>query len=654
MKTINIPRGNTFTLHLPIFRRIFETGQPVDELVDISNELTAVAVEVMHNGEVALYTFEVVNYNILAVVLPSSLETGSYDVSVTATSVSGGEVAVWYKCGFCIVDYNYQSDYTDYVAGSPILLPAMPYVDALNAVLPNYAMQQTADGYQLTKDGAPVGVEIPKICESCIVADAVARSEAYTDEKAENTLQSAQAYTVEQVSAERAEREAKDADTLASAKAYTDELLTEAGRRNLLAYGIERDKTVASPTCTRIGNLSMHKTLPVQSLMRGCLLDDDGHVVKYLNPNDWTGEVRDGSLGQVMVEIPEHYRLFETEGNIQRVWLSLYPLDGFHRVPKAYMSAYQATIDRTDTANFKLASVVNTTPEFRGGNNAAQYDDTYRTQLGRAASTLSFPRCRQYARNRKAGSAEWNMQVYDVWKSIVWLFVVEYATLNSQLPFTAELTAEGYHQGGLGNGAVTLTEREFIDHYNRQACMPVGWTDEFGNQSGVKTFTCTNGEDWTKDEEINRYRGIECPWGNVVIWQDGVIVKAYTDDEDVKHAEVWVCHNPEQFVSENFEDNYTYVGDMETSGSRIKEILFGEGGELACTVGGATWTTFFCDNLNLYAFATRNASLLSSCSEGAAPNYGVGGIFSGRSDLSVMSVSANNWTGTRLTFIPIE
>ncbi len=36
--------------------------------------------------------------------------------------------------------------------------------------------------------------------------------------------------------------------------------------------------------------------------MRGCLLDDDGNVVEYLNPRDWTGHVRDGSRGQVMVE----------------------------------------------------------------------------------------------------------------------------------------------------------------------------------------------------------------------------------------------------------------------------------------------------------------------------------------------------------------
>ena len=85
------------------------------------------------------------------------------------------------------------------------------------------------------------------------------------------------------------------------------------------SYGVEFDVTVSSPTCTRIGNTNLHKSLPVHSRMKGCLLDDDGNVVEYLNPNDWTGNVLDGSRGQVMVEIPAHFRKFETDGNKRRV-----------------------------------------------------------------------------------------------------------------------------------------------------------------------------------------------------------------------------------------------------------------------------------------------------------------------------------------------
>ena len=68
--------------------------------------------------------------------------------------------------------------------------------------------------------------------------------------------------------------------------------------------------------------------------MRGCLLDDDGNVVEYLPENDWTTATRDGSKGQVMVEVPDHYRKFVTEGTKYRALISEYPLKGFHKVNK--------------------------------------------------------------------------------------------------------------------------------------------------------------------------------------------------------------------------------------------------------------------------------------------------------------------------------
>ena len=122
------------------------------------------------------------------------------------------------------------------------------------------------------------------------------------------------------------------------------------------SYGIEFDTAVSSPACTRIGNLSLHKSLPIHSRMKGCLLNDDGEVVEYLNPSNWTGQTRDGSRGQVMVELPMHYRKFETDGTKRRVRISEYPLPGYHLVGKRYVSAYQATIQRSTTT---LCSVVN-------------------------------------------------------------------------------------------------------------------------------------------------------------------------------------------------------------------------------------------------------------------------------------------------------
>lgn len=153
-----------------------------------------------------------------------------------------------------------------------------------------------------------------------------------------------------------------------------------------LSYGIEYDTTVSSPQCTRIGNFNYHRSLPIHSKMKGCLLSDDGTVQKYLDPSTWVNETRDGSQGQVMVEIPSYYRKFETEGTKRRVRISEMALPGYHFVKKKYVSAYEASVQRSTTT---LCSVVNDDTDYRGGNNTSDWDGTYRTLLGRPATSIN-------------------------------------------------------------------------------------------------------------------------------------------------------------------------------------------------------------------------------------------------------------------------
>ena len=44
------------------------------------------------------------------------------------------------------------------------------------------------------------------------------------------------------------------------------------------SYGVQFDTAVSSPACTRIGNTDLHKSVPIQNRMKGCLLDDSGNV----------------------------------------------------------------------------------------------------------------------------------------------------------------------------------------------------------------------------------------------------------------------------------------------------------------------------------------------------------------------------------------
>ena len=166
-------------------------------------------------------------------------------------------------------------------------------------------------------------------------------------------------------------------------------------------YGVEFDTSVSSPDCTRIGNMALHKSLPIHSRMRGCLLNDNGTVSEYLNPSGWTGQTRDGSRGQVMVELPMHYVKYETEGTKRRIKLSEYPLPGYQLVKKKYVSAYEATVQRSTTT---LCSVVNDAADYRGGNNDEERDSTYRSLLGLPATSISRSDFRAYARKRKSST----------------------------------------------------------------------------------------------------------------------------------------------------------------------------------------------------------------------------------------------------------
>ena len=361
------------------------------------------------------------------------------------------------------------------------------------------------------------------------------------------------------------------------------------------SYGVQFDTTISSPTCTRVGSSDLHKALPVQSRMRGCLLDDNGKVVEYLDPNDWTGQTRDGSRGQVMVEIPLHYRKFETDGTKLTVRISEYPLPGYHQVPQCYVSAYEASLDRS---NLKLASVCNATEQFRGGNNNANYDGTYRSLLNRPVTYKGRHDFRRYARARKAGSTEWNCMTYDMQKTLYWLFVIEYATLNSQAAYNASPTAEGFRQGGLGDGVTTFGS-DWSAFNDFLPFVPCGLTDSLGNRTGIVDYTVNNEAESNptiKTFQVPRYRGIENPFGHIWQWTDGINVRISPNKDKGGDglSKVFVCSDPAKFNDSNYE-GYSHVGNETRTDGYVKEVIFGEGGEIMPkTVGGGS-TTYFCD-----------------------------------------------------------
>lgn len=410
---------------------------------------------------------------------------------------------------------------------------------------------------------------------------------------------------------------------------------------NNLWYGVEKDISDPDPTWTRIGNMSLHRTLPIHNRQKGCLMADDGSIIKYLNPDTWEDEPRDGSQGQVMVEIPDHYRSVNLdENNKLTVKISEYSLPGFIYFPKRYVSAYEATVQRSTNT---LSSVVNLDVDYRGGNNTVDWDGTYRSLLGKPATSISRTNFRTYARNR---GDKWNIWTYSAYREMYWLFVVEYATLNSQATFNAELTSEGFKQGGLGKGVSTWSDESWNVYNNYNPFIPCGVTDSLGNYSGEISYTIkdTDGTSDLKTFSVPRYRGIENPFGHIWKWVDGY--NMYIDTDNTR--KVYITDNPAFFV-DNTSDGLTHIGNEPATSGYLKEMNIDSYGNFCPKTVGASSTTYFSDYF--YTTTSVGASSWRALLLGGCANYGdSAGLSFFYSAYSASSLFA--YIGTRLSFIP--
>lgn len=423
-------------------------------------------------------------------------------------------------------------------------------------------------------------------------------------------------------------------------------------------YGVQININVADPALVRVGRPELHVTLPVQSLMRRCLLDDSGNVTTYLHATDSTktdtGATADlsGANGMVMVEIPKHYRKFEFDGTTITALISLYPLPGFHEVPKMYRSAYEATIDRTVTATPKLASVVNTTAAFRGGNNNTAWDGTYRSLLGLPATQTSLTNFRKYARNRGAAGlngCSWNCDLYAAQLATYWLYVIEYANLNCQKDYNAEPTSEGYKQGGLGAGVTTLNGTKWNTYNSYYPFIPCGITNSLGNRTGIVEFTMPDEYDTGVVTKVNvpSYRGIENPFGHTWSWTDGCKCEIQSE-ADGALSKFYVCNDPAKFQDTSYTD-YEQRGELPRKEGYVKRMMIGEHGEnMPIEVGGSS-TTYFCDYF--YTNIPASGSAMRGVLFGGSAYFGaLAGLSCARTLRAAAGAAAN--FGSRLCFIP--
>lgn len=410
---------------------------------------------------------------------------------------------------------------------------------------------------------------------------------------------------------------------------------------DLYSYGVEWDITVSSPILTRIGNPLLHKSLPIQSAYRGCVANN-GVVNYYLYPDDWaykedgsTPSVLDGTDGTVRVHTPKFYGKSGSNGNKRWVRISLVKLDdSWVEIPELLIDAYRNTVDNTVSATPKAVSVVNTTEAFRGGGNRARFDeyltteldtkDAFRSDLGKPRTNVSRANMRTYATN--AGS---ELLCYEYYKWIFyWNYVIEYANFNSQAAYNAELTSDGYRQGGLGPGVTDWSNSatSWSGYNGTYPITPCGYCNDIGNFTGIKDLvipecTATNETDTvaTKTFKVPRWRGFDNPFGDIWTNLDGVVIQRTAANEI---SSVYTTTNKEEFT--DVIGSKTIAGYEVAQGGYIKEFDLGETAEIipsSCT--GASATTYICDYHSCNATSTELRTLRVG---GSAVDGGVAGL----------------------------
>lgn len=400
-------------------------------------------------------------------------------------------------------------------------------------------------------------------------------------------------------------------------------------------YGVSWSETSSNPDCTRIGNMDMHRTLPIQSMMKPFafqtqrLYKDQFVPMKENFSEAMYGHVNNGEAGQVtstvnvMIKIPEFWYVDDYTPGTKTHNLKICPhaKPGWYHHKEAYVSAYEAfNFDNKG----RLVSMRGVVP------------------------TVNFNRTdgRTWARaNGFDGEAKWNLYTYEEHRAICHLFLVEYATRNSQKAVNTALTPEGFRQGGLGSGCTTGTAT--INGAQTWSFIPTGSSDSLGSGSGEVTVTIqqtdqSGSNTSTITRKCNRYRGIENPFGHVWKHTDDVISK-YEDPYRTWYKSV----KPDQFAT-NKNNSYKPLCSVDNVNVGYKtEIKATPACDFfSMSVSGGSESTYWCD----YNWDNTDASEHCLLIGGRSGDGGEAGLFYLLSGNEAGVSGAI--IGSRLTYLP--
>lgn len=411
-------------------------------------------------------------------------------------------------------------------------------------------------------------------------------------------------------------------------------------------YGVEGDFTSKDSNLKRVGNMDLHRTLPIQSKLKRFVENTDGSVKYYLHQNDsrkkdsGANAVIDSTDGNVMLEIPECYVKVEIQGTKWIYAISEYPLPGFQKTTRKAISPWFGTIDsqtntavsgcfllwngdeiaRDESGYVKLSS---NAARYRGGGGSgdAGKDGTYNSQLGMARTSINKAGVRPYCKNGN------HIGAYRAYNQIAWLQRIEYASLNCQATYNPTLTADGFHQGGLGSGC-SVDGGQWNTWGGYKPFVPNGVTATLGNNTGKVSYTIKGWTGGDKVVQVTSYRGLEVLFEYLWMLADDFLCH----NQEGKSTG-YLCEDPTKFTSPadsstTIPDGYVPIVELPLKDGYINTNSFSSKGfSFPDDTTGAGATTGFCDyywtNYDDGGRGWFGALLAASAAHGADAGFGL-------------------------------
>lgn len=401
-------------------------------------------------------------------------------------------------------------------------------------------------------------------------------------------------------------------------------------------YGVQWSETSSNPDCSRIGNMDMHRSLPIQSMMKPFAFQQqrkykdqyvplqEDFVHSYYNYDTNASGEQVSSVNNIMIRIPEFWYTddYSPDTKIHRLKICPHAKPGWNHHREAFVSAYE--LCETSLNSGKVCSTKNLIPLV----------GRTRTILRNAARSIGFE-----------GESKWNIYTYEEHRAICHLFLVEYATRNSQKAVNTSLTLEGFRQGGLGSGCTTGTAT--INGAQTWSFIPTGSSDSLGSGSGEVTVTIqqtdsSGANTTTITRKCNRYRGIENPFGHVWKHTDDVI-SVYDEGSRTWYKSM----KPDQF-STNKNASYKPLcnSTMVSAGFKTEIKATPTCDFFAMSVSGGSENTYWCDYNWDNTDTTEHCLLIG----GRSDHGGKAGLFYLYSNSGVGFSYAT--IGSRLTYLP--